>query len=352
MKEVARMALQPGMVIGADVIVQGSVVFPAGTEVNKAVIDRLARYCVMCVSVMEEIDFASTHYERIRIGDEFKNFEQQYNNCLMRYRYAMISFINNKIPIPDSFLLGLFQELYSKIPAPASSTLLDYLYSMMPNEDELTFTHCLNSALLAGAFADWVSMNQTDKDTLILCAFYYDIGKLALPYDLLWKPDKLTDEEYKLVKSHPVVGYTTVRDMPLNEHIKNAVILHHERFDGSGYPYRIAGEKIDIFARYIAIIDTYIAMASPRSWRNAKPPFKILETFEQSREKYDPALLIPLMKRIADAQIGSHVRLNDGSVWEVMIVQPQKLSSPILKNEQNQILDLSSNPELEIEKNV
>ena len=63
----------------------------------------------------------------------------------------------------------------------------------MPSEDELTYTQGLNAALLAGAFADWLSLSEEEKNTLILCGFYYDIGKLQLPYELLWKPGKLTE---------------------------------------------------------------------------------------------------------------------------------------------------------------
>ena len=128
--------------------------------------------------------------------------------------------------------------------------------------------------------------------------------------------------------------------------------MHHERMDGSGYPYHMKGSKIDIFAKYIAIIDTYIAMASPRAYRNALTPLQILGNFERDMQKYDPTLLIPLMKRIADAQIGSTVQLNDESVWEVFVIHPGTLSRPILKNENNQILDLMENPQFQIIKNL
>ena len=195
-------------------------------------------------------------------------------------------------------------------------------------------------------------MRPEDKNILILSCFYYDIGKLRLPYELLWKPGKLTDEEYDMVKKHPEIGYSILSNTTLDRRIKNAVIMHHERMDGSGYPYHMKGSKIDIFARYVAIIDTYIAMASPRTYRNALTPLQILGNFEKDMLKFDSELLIPLMKRIADAQIGSTVQLNDESVWEVFVIHPGKLSRPILKNENNQILDLMENPQLEIMKNL
>lgn len=348
MKVVAVMALKPGMVLGEDISAQGKTVYPAGTELNQMMIDKISRYSVMCATVMEGVDLASTHYEKIRFNEDFQIFEQKYNASLMQYKTLMCSFLQTGKPVSDDTLLQIYDDLYANIRSGA--VLLDYLYNKMPNEDELTFSHCLNSALLAGAVADWIDMSGEDRRNLILCGFYYDIGKLMLPYELLWKSEKLTPEEYKQIQTHPVVGYSLIRGLSLDNHVKNAVIMHHERLDGSGYPYHMKGQKIDMFARYIAIIDAYIAMASPRSYRSAFTPLQILGNFEQDMTKFDTELLLPVMKRIADAQIGSRLQTSDGRVWEVMIIHPHKLSRPVLKNDENELLDLCEYPQLEIAK--
>lgn len=350
MKILTRMELKPGMILGADVVEQGKVLYTAGQLVDERMIERFHRYSVLCVTIMEDVDFATTHYERIRFDENFKAFEQEYDTLLLYYKSLMKELILSGNSPSGSVLIGIYKNLYSYIPSGA--VLLDYLYNMMPNEDELTYSHSLNSALLAGAIADWLSMSDEDKNTLILCGFYYDIGKLKLPYDLLWKPSSLTDEEYKIIKTHPVIGYAIVRNMAISEHVKNSVIMHHERLDGSGYPYHMSGSKIDIFARYSAIIDAYIAMASPRAYRPAFTPLQILGNFENSIDKFDAELLMPIMRRIADAQVGSKVQLNDGSVWEVLIIHPNKFSRPILRNSNNEIIDLLEEPEFEIVKMV
>lgn len=349
MKVITKMELQPGMVLGEDIVNYGTVIYPADTKLDAMMIEKLNRYpSVVCVTVKEDIDLASTHYERIRFNENFKAFEKAHSIALMKYKSSMYAFLVNGSKIPDDFFLGLYQELYSFIPN--STVLLDYLYNLMPNEDELTFTQGLNSALLAGTFADWISMNAEARKTMILSGFYYDIGKLKLPYALLWKSGELTADEYALVKQHTSIGYEMVRNLNLNDHIKNVVLMHHERVDGSGYPFGFSGNKIDIYARYLAIVDSYTAMASPRAYRNAYTPLNILGIFEQSMEKYDVELLLPLMKRIADAQIGTNVLLSDDTVWEVLIIHPNKFSRPILKNAENEILDLLEHPELEIIK--
>lgn len=351
MKSVARMALEPGMVLGEDVEYQGNVLFPAETEINEAIIDRLKRYSIMCVTIKEDIDFATTHYEKIRFDESFKNFRQKHAENLIRYKHLIKSFVTEGIQIPDQELLGVYEEMASTYDS--GTTLLDYLYNLVPNEDELTYTHCLNSALLGGTFADWMELNEEDKKTLILSCFYYDIGKLKLPYELLWKSGKLSEEEYTLVKKHPVIGYAILNNTSsVSQRIKNAVIMHHERMDGSGYPYHMKGSKIDVFARYVAIIDTYIAMASPRSYRIALTPLQILDNFQKNLTVFDTEILLPLMKRIADAQIGTTVQLSDDSVWDVFMIHPDGYSLPVLKNQADEIMDLRKNPQLKIVKNL
>lgn len=348
MKSVAVVALTPGMILGEDVVSQGKVVCPAGTKLDKIIIDKLARYSVMCASVMEDVDFASTHYEKIRFNQDFRRFERDYNAALTRYKQLMYTFLQTGAKVPDADLLQLYHDVRADISSGAM--LLDYLYNLMPNEDELTFSHCMNSALLAGAIADWLSMDNAAKNCLILCGFYYDIGKLRLPYELLWKPGKLTAEEFKIIQTHPVVGYTLVRGLTLDEHVKNAVIMHHERLDGSGYPYHMTGQKIDVYARYIAIIDAYIAMASPRSYRSAFTPLQILGNLQSDMSKFDIELLMPIMQRIADSQIGTRVQTSDKHIWEVLIINSNQYARPIMKNDNNEILNLLEHPELEITK--
>lgn len=351
MKVITKMELQPGMILGEDVTNQGSVIYPANTKADSIMIEKLRRYPgIICVTIKEDVDLATTHYEKIRFNESFLAFETAHRNAIMRYKSAMFGFLKKGIKIPNDFFYDLYQELY--VLYPNGAILLDYLYNLAPNQDELTFTQSLNSALLAGTFADWIGMNAEAKKTMILCGFYYDIGKFELPYDLLWTPGRLTPEQYAIVQRHPIIGYERVRDLNLNDHVKNTVLMHHERMDGSGYPYQFSGDSIDVYARYMAMIDSYTAMASPRSYRSAFTPLQILGILEQSMEKFDAKLLMPLMKHIADAQLGTKVVLSNDTEWEVLVLHPHKLSRPILKNDKNEILDLLNYPDLEILKNI
>lgn len=351
MKTITVMELQEGMEIGEPVEAQGSVLYDAGTKIDLKVIDRIKRHGVMCITVMEKADYATTHYEKIQYDKDFQNFCSVYRNNLNIYKGTMISYMGTKQSIDPSVFMSIYESVSSIIST--EGQLLDYLYNMVPNEDELTYTSSFNAALLCGAFANWLNLPADEKKILILCGFYYDIGKWVIPNNILWKPGKLTEEEFALVKKHPVTGYALVRnDTNLNEHVKNTVIMHHERYDGTGYPYHMREEKIDKYARYMAIIDTYIAMASPRSFRSAFTPLQIIGILEEEKEKYDLQILLPLIDKIADTQIGSKVELSDKSVWEVIMIQKNKYSRPMLKGNNGMILDLSSRPDLKIVRMV
>ena len=355
MKTIARMALVPGMVLAEDVQnAKNEVIVPANTLVDPTVISKLTRYSVMAVTIMEDIDFATTHFEKVRLSDGFKMFEESYQTYFPKYKEMMNNLITKGIPVDTDILMDIYHKITD--PIRFGKTLLDYLYNMIPNEDELTHTHCFNSALIAGVFADWLGMKEEQKNILILCGFFYDIGKLKLPNDLLWKTGKLTDEEFAQIKTHPILGYEIVKknQTNLNIHVVKSIIMHHERFDGEGYPSGLKLHEIDFYARHISIIDSYEAMTSPRVYRQSLTPLQVVERFEKSGMlQYDYELLRPIMKRIADTQIGLTVKLNDDSFWEVFLINQLCLSRPVLKKyiedkDEYEFLDLMKRYDLEI----
>ncbi len=350
MKIITVLELKPGMELAEAVSsLHNDELYAAHTKVDDKIIDRLKRHGVMCVTIMEPADYAVTHQEKLYFNEHFKKFCAVYNDALIKYKGIFISYLQTKCSIFPEDLMAIYEDCASCITS--EGELLDFLYNMMANEDELTYTQSFNAALLAGSFANWLKFTPEEKKIMILCGFYYDIGKWSIPSEILWKPGKLTEEEFALVKKHPVIGYNIVKvDTKLNEHVKNAVIMHHEKYDGSGYPYHMRGDRIDKYARYMAIVDTYIAMASPRAFRDAFTPLQIIGSFENSMEKYDVEILLPLLKKIADTQIGSRVVLSDDTIWEVIMINPMNLSRPVVKSDIGDIIDLSTRQDLQIKR--
>lgn len=347
MKDIARMALENGMVIGEDVYsYQNKLLYPKDTVVDDAVISRLTRYSIMVVSIKEEIDYATTHFEKVRLSSEFKSFELTYNNCMAIFRKLINGFVEQGTYVKMSSLMDIYAKIASR--ARSGEQLLDYLYNMLPSEDDMTHAHCLNSALIAGVFGTWLGLSQEDTLLLIQCGFFYDIGKLKLPQDLLWKSDELTDLEFTKLKTHTMLGFDILKNCDMDEHVIKATLMHHERCDGSGYPSKLRSDQIDVFAKYIAIIDAYEAMTSARTYRQSLNPFQVIANFERSGyDKYDETILKPILSRIAATQLGFKVRLNNDVEAEIVRINEDRLTKPVLKSGDKEI-DLSKETDLDI----
>ena len=233
--------------------------------------------------------------------------------------------------------------------ATSSYHAFDMLHNMR-QYDDLTFAHCMNVALICNIFSQWLKWPEKEQNLLTLCGLLHDIGKLKIPDSIIKKPDRLTDEEYKIVKTHTVEGFHILKSKNINSHIMNAALMHHEKCDGTGYPFGITGDRIDKFAKIVAIADVYDAMTAARVYRGALCPFKVIEMFEQDGlSMFDPEYILVFMENIVQTYIKNWVRLSDGRVGEIVMLNQNKLSRPIVMCD-GAFVNLLDHPNLSIEE--
>ena len=339
MRMMATMALEIGQVLGEDIISGGNIVIKKGTKVDRIIIQKLEAFKIMGVNIMEPVDYATTYYEKVRLSEAFEKFTSDYNANLIAYKVAVDSFIYKKVPFRFVDLDAIADHL-----CPASLTgkqLFAYLYLLLPSEDNLTYAHGLNVALICRVMSRWLKLSEEEAKTLTYCGFLYDIGKFILPQDIIWKPGKLNKMEFDLVKTHAFHGYYLLSKFGINEHILNATLEHHERCDGSGYPQGLTADQIDPYAKIISIADVYEAMTSARSYREPMCPYKVIQIFEdESFQKYDVYFINTFLSHVVDELIGNRVRLSNGLEGEVIMNNKNDLSRPIVKCGDN-IMDLS-----------
>lgn len=121
---------------------------------------------------------------------------------------------------------------------------------------------------------------------------FHDIGKIGIPDAILLKESKLTDDEYSEIKNHPAIGKHILSNAKIFENIIPIVFHHHEKYDGNGYPERLAGENIPLHARITAVADTFDAMTSKRSYRDALPLDVVRDELKKySGIQFDPKIL-------------------------------------------------------------
>lgn len=165
------------------------------------------------------------------------------------------------------------------------------LTAAIDTKDHYTFSHSKNVAYYASQLAFAYGMNDETISIVREGGLLHDIGKIGIPEHILNKPGKLTDEEYEIMKSHVENSIGIIRHLPSLDYVIPAVIGHHERYDGRGYPRRIAGEDISLLARILCIADAFDAMISKRSYKQPYPVEAALKEIEdQAGLQFDPEL--------------------------------------------------------------
>lgn len=180
-----------------------------------------------------------------------------------------------------------------------------------------------------------------------------DCGMAKINASLLMKKTTLTIKEYEEIKRHPINSYQMLKDNRLlKQAAKLAIVQHHERLDGSGYPFGEKGPKIHPFANIIAVADTYHAMTSERLYKPKMSPFKALEIIHEDHfGKFDIAPLNIISSGIMNYTIGSPVRLSDGEEAEILFIGEKSPTRPIVKLiKSNRIIPLEENRHINIEE--
>lgn len=171
-------------------------------------------------------------------------------------------------------------------------------------KDHYTFQHSQNVADYATALAKAAGLNDEHVRIIHEAALLHDIGKIAIPEQILRKPGKLDDDEYDIMKSHVEHSIAIIRHLPSLDYVIPAVVGHHERWDGRGYPRGIAGEDLPIGARCLAIADAFDAMTSARSYKAAySVDFACQELISQSGRQFDPMLVPVFLELIKNGTI-------------------------------------------------
>lgn len=168
---------------------------------------------------------------------------------------------------------------------------LEALTSAIDAKDPYTCGHSQRVSELSVRLARAVELSNAQVETIRVSGLVHDIGKIGVPERVLLKASKLTDDEFALIKLHPEIGHRILRDIPMFEDALPGVMHHHERWDGRGYPSKLAAEKIPFIARIIGVADAFDAMSSSRTYRAAMPRAVVLEEIRKNAgSQFDPEL--------------------------------------------------------------
>ncbi len=196
--------------------------------------------------------------------------------------------------------------------------ILQIMANLLETKDMYTATHSKSVGEISLRIAEVMNLNREELFAISIAAALHDIGKVRIPLGIINKPGKLSDEEFALIKKHPEISHEIIANLSGFDNVKQIVRHHHERFDGFGYPDRISGEKIPLGARIVAVADTYDAITSTRSYRNAMShEYALEEITKNSGTQFDPLVVQALLEISWQEQLDySFLKQKDDSTIE------------------------------------
>ncbi len=356
--------LKPGMKLKTDLVSEKGELFLAeGTILSEREVERINNLEITYVNIADSEEHNPIEYyeefekEMLEVQDEqegkilyeikeeeFKRrYDDSYNTVRDLFEGIRIgkSADLDDVRKPVETLLSLLLDSFSVVPK-----LL-----RLQERDDYTYRHSLNVSLLSTMIGKWLSMGDEDLKNLAYAGLFHDLGKCKIPLKIINKPGPLTRDEWELMKHHPVHGYNILKNTSdLSKNVLMGVLLHHEREDGSGYPFGYKGEGIHIFAKIVAVADTYDAMTSSRAYQKKTSPFKVVESIaHDSFSSLDPKVSRIFAERMSRYFVGNTVKLSDGRIGQVVYIYPNFPLRPVVMTD-GEFIDFSKKQRISIEE--
>lgn len=318
----------------------GTLLIPKNTVITSNHILKLNLYQVEFIYVYSEVSEPIEIEENLMIPisetEDFIDFSKEYYKHVSYVQEEFASIIrqgnvdtNNLYKLVDNILFN----------SNKGQNLLSYM-CRLKSSDDVTYNHCLNVSILASIFGKWLHLNDYQIHNLTLAGMLHDIGKTQIDESILKKTSKLTDDEYKAIQKHTTLGYNLISKTNLDIGIKQAVLMHHEKMNGDGYPLGLDWNNIHSYAKIVSIVDIYDAMTSDRPYHKRYHPFKVIKMFEE--ECYgllDTEFLYVFLEHIAHNFLGDSVELSNGEIGKIIFINKQSPSRPIIQTN-NKMIDL------------
>lgn len=322
--------LRPNMVLAKDInlLITDSFSLPLlrrGQILNELFIRKIKTHNVTGVYIENELsddiivdDIVNEKLKATVLCDIKKNFNQFKNN-----RGEVNTYIVDSIAkMAKSLVLDILGNDEILI------NLID-----LKSYDDYTYRHSLCVAILSITTGISLGLNEHMLTEIATSALLHDLGKMTIPIEIINKPDLLTPEEYEIVKKHPVTAVEQLKSKCLvSQSILSGIESHHEKYDGTGYPYGLKGDEIPLYGKILAISDVYDALTSTRSYRRACFPNEAIEYIMGCADvHFDYEILKAFLKNIAAYPVGTFVSLSDGNVAVVVKNLQQNALRPIVR---------------------
>lgn len=335
--------LKPGMIIGRDVSEDDvNILIQAGTVLTQPILDDLMTHAIFSVEVREGEETKAEEVPRSNLLDD------AYVSCYERV-YEVLADLLKALNEYGTLDLKALQRMIGSSDFRTLSNgakAISQIHNMDRTRDYIVH-HSLDVGILASLMGRWLSLTPYERYDLIVAGLFMDVGKMRISDNIINKHGKLTATEYGIVKNHTKIAVEMLEktDLSTNRKILDGVLQHHERTDGSGYPMALTGNKISDFGRILALLDMYDAMASTRSYAKRVSPFHIFDILHDDvlNNRLDVQYAVLFMRRVCHALNGSWVRLNDGTIANIVYMDESRVTTlPVVQTTKGEFIDLNT----------
>lgn len=321
------------------------------TVLNKELIEILKAFLVEEVDVEKYLDDGKEFVpDRSSTEEEKeKSFRQLYTEAVEQYRKLFQEWMSGKridhLEV-RKIVVPLFEELMKK----PSELLLLHHYS---KKETYLYHHAIAVSLLSSFIGQKLSLSKPEWIEVGVAGALADAGMALIDKKIINKPGPLSEDEFEEVKKHPIIAYNRLKSTKLvSDRFLLAVLQHHEREDGSGYPLGVKANKIHLYSQIIAVADVYHAMTSERYYRSKKSPYLVLEElWKEQFGKLRINVVRTFVTSILNFVIGTSVVLSDGQKGEIVFYNERNPTRPLVKiNHTNEIINLETTKHLHIEE--
>ena len=365
LKKYAVDQLKEGMVVGQAVYKEDmSVLLGEGTVLNQQMIDSLSERNIVSVEIREEDGEealapmpqksqgvqgapAKTIPLKEPILDE--GYVRDYGDCFIELK-SLFEVTKAHGSVDKDSAETLAQNI---LPLCSGAKAVAHIHNMTP-KGEYTIHHSLHVAILAGLMGKWLKMPRKDQLRLITAGSLILIGNLRIEQAMLDKEGVLTPDERKIMQEHPKFGHELIMAGGLGEdkEIAEAVLQYHERGDGSGYPRGLVKEEIGKFARILAIMDMYDAMASDRSYAKKRSPFEVFNILSDDimNGQLDTEFGFRFIRRVCHSLNGNWVKLSNDEAGKIIYIDESRLAAlPVVQTMDGEFMDLNLRTDVKVE---
>lgn len=344
--EINSMLLKPGMVIAKDIKINGIMILSKDTLLDEHSIEKIhLLYSYTNVYIYATPDPTITEIEKIKSSTTYKETYENFNK-LSNEAKLIFDTVSSSSKVDMNQIRLISENLISEL---KDVGIVIKNIGDGKSVDNYLFRHSVNVAVLCALMAKWLNLNKQDSILLTYSGFLHDVGKSKIHEDILHKPGKLTKKEMDTMKTHAIKSYEIIKGIKfLDSRVDLAVLLHHERLDGSGYPLKLHDDKIPLFARIVAIADIFDAITSNRCYKSKESPLKALEILKkESYNKLDYKLTNLFIDNMVNYYTGSFVFFNNKTTGKILKMDPFDIIHPLVMIG-SEFVDLKTRPDLSI----